>query len=75
MHIYVYIHTYLCPSPHQYYSTIYYIGWVGIGWQRRCKTRQSLRELDHQGTVFFFGGGAITMADGRVRSFVRGGEP
>ena len=27
-----------------------YIG-VGIGWQRRCKTCQSLRELDNQGTV------------------------
>ena len=29
-----------------------YIG-VGVGWQRRCKTCQSLRELDNQGTVSF----------------------
>ena len=29
---------------------------VGVGWQRRCVTCQSLliRELDNQGTVFFF---------------------
>ena len=33
-----------------------YIG-VRVGWQRRCKTCQSLRELDNQGKVFilFFG--------------------
>ena len=30
------------------------IGWVGVGWQRRCKTRQSLRELDNQGAFFRF---------------------
>ena len=32
---------------------------VGVGWQRRCKTYQSVRELDNQGTVFL--GGAVTM--------------
>ena len=34
-----------------------YMGWVGVRWQRRCKTRQSRRELDNQGTLFvlFFG--------------------
>ena len=30
-----------------------YIGWVGVHWQRHCKTCRSLRELDNQGTVFF----------------------
>ena len=38
---------------------LFYIGWVGVGWQRHCKTCHSLRELDNQGTVFlcvFFGG-------------------
>ena len=30
--------------------------WVGVGWKRRCKTRQSLRELDNQGAVFVWGG-------------------
>ena len=32
-----------------------YIG-VGVSWQRRCKTCQSLREPDSQGTFFFFCG-------------------
>ena len=27
---------------------------VGVGWQQRCTTCQSLRELDNQGTVVFF---------------------
>ena len=31
-----------------------YIGWVGVGWQRRCKTRQSLHELGNQATLFVF---------------------
>ena len=30
-----------------------YVG-VGVGWQQRCKTCQSLRELYNQGTFFFF---------------------
>ena len=34
------------------YSGVYCIGWVGVGWQRPCETRQSLRELDNQSTVF-----------------------
>ena len=35
-----------------------YEGWVGVGWQRRCKTRRSLRVLDHQHNDFclFVGG-------------------
>ena len=32
------------------------IGWVGVGWQRHCKTCRSPRELDDQGTNIFFGG-------------------
>ena len=48
------------------------VGWVGVGWQRRCQTRQSLRELDNEGTVSLFL--AVAVAGGRVRSFVRGGE-
>ena len=31
-----------------------FIGSVGIGRQRRCKTHQSLLELDNQDTVFTF---------------------
>ena len=26
---------------------------VGVGWQRRCNTCQSLSELDNQGTFYF----------------------
>ena len=44
------------------------IGWVSVDWLRRCKTHQSLRELDNQGCRFFrscfFGDG------GRDRSFI-----
>ena len=36
------------------YIYIYYMGWVGVGWQRRCKMCRSLRELDNQGTLFLF---------------------
>jgi len=60
----------LCtPPPIQIFYI--FIGWVGVGWQRRCKTRLSLRELDNQSTVFFFSS-AVTHAGGLVRSFVRG---
>ena len=48
---------------------------VGVGWQRRCKTCQSLRVLDDQGTVcvcVFF---AVTMMVIELDHFVRGGEP
>ena len=38
------------PSP-------YYIGWVGVGWQRHCQTCRSLREPDTQGTASLFFGG------------------
>ena len=52
-----------------------HIAWVGVSWQGRCKARQSLRELDKQGTAFFsFFFLAVAVADGRVRSFARGGE-
>ena len=49
----------------------------GVGWQRRCKTCQSLRKLDNQGTIlflflFFF---AVTMIVIELYHFVRGGEP
>ena len=46
---------------------------VGVGWRRRCKTCQSLRELDNQGTVSFF----ILAVTGMVIDIdhvVRGGE-
>ena len=40
---------------------------VGVGWQRRRITCQSLRELDNQGTFFSFCGGCH---DGyRVKSY------
>ena len=47
-----------------------YIG-VGVGWQRRCKTCQLLRELDNQGTVFFL---AVTMMVIELGHIVRGGD-
>ena len=39
------------------FSTLY-LGRVGVGWQRHCRTCRSLLELDSQGTVLFcsFGG-------------------
>ena len=49
-----------------------------VGWQRRCKTRFSLRELDHQGTVFFrldFHFLAITEMAVGLNRVVRSGEP
>ena len=49
-----------------------YIG-VGVGWQRCCRTCQSLRELDSPGTVFFFL--AVTMVVIELDRIVRGGEP
>ena len=48
-----------------------YIG-AGVGWQRRCKTCQSLRELDNHGAVFFV---AVTMMVVELDYIVRGGEP
>ena len=54
------------------------IGWVGVGWQRHCKTCRSLHELDNQGTYLFacfFVFLAIAVTGVRGRSFVRGGEP
>ena len=46
---------------------------VGVGWQRRCETSQSLRELDNQGAVFFLL--AVTMMVIESDHLVRGGEP
>ena len=40
-------------TPPIYYA---YTGWVGVGWQRHCKTCRSLLELDNQGTSLSFGG-------------------
>ena len=42
------------PGTHAEPLYVFYVGRVGVGWHRRCKTRQSLRELDNQGTVTFF---------------------
>ena len=58
----------LIPSTYKYI-----IGSVGVGWQRRCKTRQSMREPGNRRAVLF--SLAAAMAGGRVRSFVRCGEP
>ena len=52
-----------------------YIG-VSVDWKRRCKTCQSLRELDNQGTVFvvlFFL--AVTMMVIELDHIVQRGEP
>ena len=71
------------PPPPRFVSYVYnicslmYISWAGVGRQRRRKTRQALRELDHQSTVFCFVFCfvfAVGMAGGRVRSSVRRGE-
>ena len=52
-----------------------YIG-VGVGWQRRCKTCQSLRVLENQdGTVFFFFRLAVTMMVIELDHIARGEEP
>ena len=53
---------------------ILYIGRVGVGWQRHCKTCRSLHELDHQGTVFWLCSGGSITAGGRVGSVVRDGK-
>ena len=45
---------------------------VGVGWQRRGKTRQSPRELDDKGIFFFL---AVTMMVFELDHIVRGGEP
>ena len=47
------VHPPLESPPGLYYT--WYIGWVGVGWQRQCKTWRSLHELVHQGTVFLCG--------------------
>ena len=48
---------------------------IGVGWQRRCKTCQSLRELDTQGTVFFFLLFVFPMMVIELGRVVWGGEP
>ena len=62
------------PPPHILHAWYIYLGWVGVGWQQRCKTFLSLRELDNQGTVFFFflGGGAFTTTGGRGKALLCG---
>ena len=50
-----------------------YIG-VGVRWQRRRKTCHSLRELDNEGTLFFFFL-AVAMMVIEADYTVRGGEP
>ena len=52
----------------------YYIG-VGVGSQRCCKTRQSLRELDNQGTVFLVWAVTMMAIEFLDHTAVRGGEP
>ena len=47
-------HSFLLPPPYILYLVCIYIGWVGVDWRRRCRTRLSLRELDSQGPVFVF---------------------
>ena len=59
--------------PNVSYAYFEYIAWVGVVWQRRCETRQSLRELDDMGT-YRFSFLAVATTGGRVRLFVRG-EP
>ena len=45
---FMYIYTYI-------YIYIYiYMGCVGVGWRRRSETRLSLRELENQGTDYFW---------------------
>ena len=48
---------------------------VSVGWQRRCKTCQSLRELDNPGAVFLFLFCGDHQNGYRVDHIVRGGEP
>ena len=45
---------------------------VGVGWQRRWKTCQSLRELDNKGVFFFFGDIMMVV---ELDYIVRGREP
>ena len=51
-----------------------YIG-VGVGWQRRCKTCRSLRELDNQGAVFVVVVFCVNMVVIELDHVVQGGEP
>ena len=56
--------------------SLLHIGWVGVGWQRHCKTLCSLRELGNQGTSSFFSFFRRAVTTGcRVRLFVRCGRP
>ena len=49
---------------------------VGVGLQQRCKTCQSLRGLENQGTVSFtFSFSTVTMMVDEIDLLVRGGEP
>ena len=49
---------------------------VNVGWQRRCKTGQSLRELGNQGAHFLFRFFlAVNMMVIELDHTLRGGEP
>ena len=55
------------PAPRLSSPPIYHIhtvGWVGVGWRRRGKTRLSMRQLDNHGNGFCFV--AVTTAGGRA---------
>ena len=55
---------------------VLYIGWIGVSWQRHCKTCRLLRERQPGYIPFrFFFFFAVAATVGRVTSFVRGGEP
>ena len=55
------------------FNVFMYIG-VGVGWQRRRETCQSLRELDNRRYFSFFLL-AVTMMVTELDHVVRGGEP
>ena len=49
-----------------------YIRWVGVGWQRNCKTFYPLRELHNNGAILVFWRSAA--ASDRVEDHLRGVE-
>ena len=60
--------SYPAPAP---YTLL--VGWVGVGWQRHCKTCRLLIEIDNQGTDFVFGGRSQLVV--KLDVFVRDGLP
>ena len=62
------------PPPRVIHMQVYVcVGWVGVGWQRHCRARRSLRELDNQGTYRLFLRSPYLAVE--LAHFVRGGEP